>query len=123
MSDTLCHSRRMQSDETAEPLEWDLLELQRTLNEWGSLASQMMEHLLVEVHWERSANWKPHLHQLMQRIRHFRDRCREESRQLGHWRADGLQPDEVYELVWADADRLGQWLTRMMELDDDSAEA
>ena len=106
----------MKSDDAAEPVEWNAKELRRSCNEWSSLASQMIEFLHQEVHCEDSAHWKPHLSQITKTIAHLRDRCVEESLCLGQWREDGLQPDEVHELVWAEADQLVQWLTRMMNI-------
>ncbi|MDQ3120253.1 MAG: hypothetical protein M3Q89_11910 [Verrucomicrobiota bacterium] len=102
----------MQSHE-AEPVERDLEELKNILDEWRSIASELIEMLRQTVDHEESANWGPHVTQIDKVLRQYRDLCDDESQQLGLWREDGLQPDEVYEVVWNEGDRLAQWLTRM----------
>jgi hypothetical protein len=107
----------MQSEDAAEPVEWDITELKRNIAEWEEIAFQMMQLLPESAEVPAARNWQPHLHQIQHAVGQFRDRCRAESTQLGRWRPDGLQASEVYDLVWAEADRLVKWLTRMMEID------
>ena len=104
----------MQSEDAAEPVEWDVEELRLTIHEWESVASQILEHLAAEAHGEACANWRPHVGQMTKAVRTFRDFCCEHRQALGLWREDGLAPDEAYEIVWDEADRLVQWLNRMM---------
>jgi hypothetical protein len=104
----------MQSDDRAEPIEWDLQELKSAVREWESVASQILTCLDRDLATDRSANWRPHADQIAKAVRAFRDLCHEEAEQLGVWRADGIAADEAYEKVWDEADRLVQWLNRMM---------
>lgn len=114
MSHPLCDDAGMRPDEAAEPVEWDLQALKRTYDEWNELASQMIESLRQELKSDGSVHWRPHATQIVKTIAHLRDRCTEASATLGRWREDGLQSDEMHELVWAEADQLVQWLKRMM---------
>lgn len=115
LSHPSCEARRMQSEETAEPVERDLEELRSSIVEWQGIASQLLEKLRQPALQDQSAHWRPHRSQIERALRHYQDLCRDESQQLGLWREDGLQPDEVYESVWDEGDRLAKWLNRMME--------
>ena len=115
MSHPACETARMQSDDAAERIEWDVEELKSAIREWESVASQILTCLEGDIAAaDRSANWRPHAGQIGKAVRAFRDRCRDEAERLGFWREDGLPPDEAYEAVWNEADRLLQWLNRMM---------
>ena len=115
LSDPGCEAVRMQSDDRAEPIEWDVEQLKSAIGEWESVASQILECLERDVAAaDRSANWRPHAGQIAKAVETFRDRCRDEAERLGLWREDGLLADEAYEAVWDEADRLLQWLQRMM---------
>ena len=114
MSDPLCKSRRMQSDDAAEPVEWDVEELQRSINEWNGIATKIIELMHETLDDPRSQNWRPHFHQIVGVVSRFRELCRRESAQLGSWREDGLAPDEAYQRVWEEGNQLVQWLRRMM---------
>ncbi len=105
----------MQSDDAAEPVEWDVQELKRSVDEWAGIAAQIIERLHDTVACAGSENWRPHFGQIVVVVERFRDLCRRESAQLGCWRADGLYADEAYEQVWDAADQLVKWLNRMMQ--------
>ena len=102
----------MQSDDATEPA--DVQELRRSLDEWAALSSRMIELLQETVACDRSRNWRPHLAQIVNAVRAFGDRCRNESQEFHSWRADGLEPDEVLEGVREQGQRLVDWLNRMM---------
>jgi hypothetical protein len=104
----------MQSDDAAQPIEWDLEELKRSIDEWEVIAGGIIM-LLHDSEATGSANWRPHCTQIAAVVERFRDLCRRESQQLGCWRQDGLAPDEAYERVWDHGDQLVQWLRRMMQ--------
>lgn len=112
MSHPVCKDVRMKSEDAAEPVEWDVEDLTNTLHEWASLASLMIEHLVTEADLEKSANWRPHLDQIVKTVASFRDHCREGSRCLGLCRED-----ELHDAIWNEADRLVKWLTRMMNIE------
>ena len=103
----------MKSNEAAEPVGWDLEELKSTLEEWQQIASQLLAALRETVEREGPENWRPHRWQIERALRHYRDLCRDQAQELGLWREDGLGPDEVYEAVWDEGDRLAEWLSRM----------
>ncbi len=104
----------MQSDDATEPLQWNVRELRRSLDEWAAIASQMIDLLHATVGSERSRNWRPHFTQIVNAVQAFGDRCRSEAEQLRTWRADGLEPDEAFEDVRDQGQRLVDWLQRMM---------
>ena len=105
----------MQSDDAAEPIEWDLAELKSDLQEWENIASQIVAGLHAAVDGVRSRNWRPHFAQIVAVVERFRERCYAEAHRLGAWREDGLEPGEVYERVRNEGDRLVKWLNRMMQ--------
>jgi hypothetical protein len=105
----------MQSDDAAEPIDWDVEELKRSIDEWEGIAAQIIVLMHETVDAPRSCNWRPHFQQILAVVCRFRELCRDEARQLGAWRADGLAPDEAYERVWDAGDQLVKWLHRMMQ--------
>ena len=115
MSYPLCETARMQSDDTAEPIEWNVDELRSAITEWEGIAAQIIDRLHETFECAGSQNWRPHFAQIVTVVSRFRDRCREEAKQLHFWREDGLQPGEAYERVWDEADQLVAWLKRMMQ--------
>ena len=112
MSDPRCEAAGMQSDDTTEPL--DVQERRRSLDEWAAISSQMIDLLHDTASCERSRNWRPHIAQIVKAIRAFGDRCRSESQQFGSWRADGLEPDDVFQRVRGQGQGLVEWLQRMI---------
>jgi hypothetical protein len=104
----------MNSTGRAEPLDWDLAGIRRGLKEFEADATNLIDGLPDAAVCETSKYWRPHLHQILSAITDFRDLCREELEKIGMWREDGLQPDEVFEFVWDQADRLVNWLNRMV---------
>jgi hypothetical protein len=105
----------MQSDDAAEPIEWDIMELKRSIDEWEGIASHIMQLLLETADAPASRNWRPHAAQITGVVTRFRELCQRESQELGFWREDGLAADEVYERLWDEAGALVQWLYRMMQ--------
>lgn len=106
----------MQSEDAAEPMEWDIAELRRSIDEWEGIASHIIELLRETVDAAAgSQNWRPHAAQITTVVSRFRELCRAESQQLGFWRGDGLAADEAYEHVWDKGDQLVRWLNRMMQ--------
>ncbi len=104
----------MQSDDTTEPLAADLQELRASLYEWAAISSQTIDLLYQTVACDRSRNWRPHLSQIVGAVHAFGERCRCEAREVGCWRADGLEAEDAYELVRAQGNRLVDWLQRIM---------
>lgn len=102
----------MQSDDATEPVH--VQELKHKLDEWAAIASRMIELLHETQACERSQNWRPHCDQIVNAVRSFGERCRDEAGHLHPWRADGLEPDDVFDSVRNDGERLVDWLQRMM---------
>lgn len=115
MSYPLAQTGRMQSEDTAEPLEWDIAALKRSIDEWEGIASHIIELLRDTADRADSQNWRPHAAQITAVVARFRELCRRESQQLGSWREDGLEPDDAYERVWDEAEATVKWLMRMMQ--------
>ncbi|MDQ6625653.1 MAG: hypothetical protein M3Y69_05860 [Verrucomicrobiota bacterium] len=106
----------MQSEDAAGPIEWDVAELKRSIEEWEEIASHILALLQSTTESAASAqNWQPHAAQITAVVRRFRDLCRRQSSQLGRWREDGLTADQAYDRVWDKGDQLVRWLTRMMQ--------
>ncbi len=104
----------MKSDDATEPVDSNLRELRQSLEEWAAIASQMVELLHATADCHRSRNWRPHFSQIVAAVDAFGARCREEAEEVGDWRVDGLDPDEAFERVRAQGNRLVEWLQRMM---------
>jgi hypothetical protein len=103
----------MQSDDTTEPL--DLQELRQSLREWATISAQMIDLLLSTAGSERSRNWQPHCAQIVKAVGEFGERCRSEAQTVGTWRAaDGMDPDDAFEAIRSEGQRLVRWLQRMM---------
>ena len=102
----------MKSDDATEPLE--IQELRRSLCEWAAISAQMIHLLHESADCEKSRNWRPHLGQIVSAVRAFGDRCRAEAQEVGCWRADGLEPDEAFDRVRDQGQRLVAWLQRIM---------
>ena len=114
MSYPRCQTAGMKSDDAAEPLEWDAQELRQSLAEWAAISRQMIELLHATAGCNKSRNWSPHLSQIVRAVHAFGARCHTEAEEVGCWRADGLDPEEAFELVRAQGNRLVEWLQRMM---------
>jgi len=104
----------MQSDETTVPLPEEAAELQRVLEEWENITSALIAALHEQVGTNRGANWHPHCEQIVSALQRYQELCRHELEQIGFWRADGLEPEEVHEQIWEQGDRLAKWLERMV---------
>lgn len=105
----------MQSEDAAEPMEWDIAELRRSIDEWEGIASNIIRLLSETADYDGSRNWRPHGAQIAAVVDRFRNLCRNESQHLGCWREDGVAADEAYERVWDEGDQLVRWLNRMMQ--------
>lgn len=114
MSDPAGQNVRMQSDERAGSLEWNAQQVRELFSEWEKTAAEISVVLHEQAKREPQANWRPHLEQMDHALRSYRELCRAEAEQLGQWRADELQQEEIYEAVWEQGDRLTQWLLRML---------
>lgn len=115
MSHPRWQTARMQSEDTAEPIERDIADLKRSIEEWEGIASCIIQLLRETADHAASQNWRPHAAQITAVVTRFRELCQRESRQLG-WRMEGgLAADEAYERVWDEADALVKWLHRMMQ--------
>ena len=104
----------MQSNDTTGPIPSDMAELKSSFNEWDRIASQLLDLLHASAGCEKSAIWRPHLMQMDKAVRQYRDRCREETERIGHWREDGLECEQLYDLIWDQGDRLVAWLQRII---------
>jgi len=104
----------MQSEDAAEPIEWDTAELKRSIDEWATIASQIIQLLHSTADAGTTQNWRPHAAQITAVVSRFCELCRRECQQLGGWREDGLAPAEAYERVRDQGDALVKWLMRMM---------
>jgi hypothetical protein len=104
----------MQSDETTLPLTEEAAELQRVLQEWESITSALVAALHEQAGAARSANWHPHFEQIVSALHRYQELCRHEMAQIGLWREDGLDAEEVHEHIWEQGDRLAKWLGRMI---------
>ena len=107
----------MQSDNTAEPIQWDIARHKRSIEEWEGIASRILELLddTADGAASERPNWRPHAEQINSVVHRFRTLCRKESQRLGFWREDVVAADEAYERVWDEADVLVKWLNRMMQ--------
>ena len=104
----------MQSDETTLPLTDEAAELQRVLFEWENITAQLIAALREHVGTALGANWHPHFGQIVTALGRYQELCRHELEQIGLWRADGLEPEEVHKQIWEQGDRLAKWLERMI---------
>jgi hypothetical protein len=104
----------MQSDDTTEPVEWNAQELKASLEEWAVISSQMIDLLGDAARADNARNWRPHLSQIVAAVAAFGARCRQGAEEVGDSRADGVEPDEAFELVREQGQRLVYWLQRMM---------
>ncbi len=57
--------------------------------------------------------WWPHRAQMRGALAQFGELCRAEIERLGQWDEDGLDPEEVHEMIWDAGNRLVEWLQRM----------
>ncbi|MBA2431847.1 MAG: hypothetical protein H0V56_06985 [Chthoniobacterales bacterium] len=96
------------------PLTEEAAELQRVLHEWENITSVLIATLHEQVDSARPANWHPHFEQIVSALHGYRELCRREIEQIGLWREDGLEPEEVHEQIWEQGDRLAKWLSRMI---------
>jgi hypothetical protein len=112
MSDPWWQAVRMQSDDATQPL--GVQELRELLEEWAGISSQMIDLLHATVGGEPVRNWQPHFGQIVKAVSVFGDRCRNESADFGNWQADGAEPEDIFEAVRSEGQRLVNWLHRIM---------
>jgi hypothetical protein len=115
MSHPLWQTARMQSEDAAGPIEWDIAELKRSIEEWDGIAARILQLLDETASAAASQNWRPHATQIITVVRRFRALCEREVQQLRSCCEDGAMADEAYERVWDEADALVKWLGRMMQ--------
>ena len=111
MSYPRCQASGMNTDDATDS---NLRELRECLIEWADISMQMIELLHATADCNRSRNWSPHLSQIVTAVRAFGACCCEEAEEVGRWRADGLDPDDAFERVREQGNRLVEWLQRMM---------
>ncbi len=104
----------MKWNETTEPLGGGIEELRRALEEYDRATTALSDGLHESAAAESTMNWRPHLPQMHAALVTFAELCRDELDNVGLWREDGLEPNEVHDLVWDEGERLVQWLNRMM---------
>ena len=104
----------MKSYEAYGPINAEAASLKCSLTEWEMIASRLLRQLRTDFHDDTSSYWAPHVGQIDNAVRHFHTLCRREIGRIGAWREDGLEPGEVHEFVWNEADRLVTWLNRML---------
>ncbi|MGI8819478.1 MAG: hypothetical protein ACR2ID_01180 [Chthoniobacterales bacterium] len=104
----------MRSDETLEPIDETVAALRTALLEWEHIATRLIEQLHADVASNRPANWRPHFAQMVKALLHYRQTCRKELGQIGLWREDGLETEELHESLWEQGAGLATWLERMV---------
>ena len=114
MSDPLCDAGLMQWEDAAEPIEWDLTHLQRSIEEWEGIAAHIVQLLHETAEQPASLNWRPHVAQIDKVVRRFRDLCHRELQRIGSFDDDHFDAEHSFERVWNEGDGLVKWLNRMM---------
>jgi hypothetical protein len=108
-------------DQKNGPVHFGAEELRATLEEYVANTEALLNRLqfCAETNAEASSSWRPHLWQMHAALSRFRDRCRDELGKISLWREDGLDPEEVHELVWQQGEQVVRWLNRMIGMDAD----
>ncbi len=91
-------------------------ELRVELEDYAATTTALLWALQTsaEAKGEESSNWQPHIAQMRETLARFRNLCRDEIEKIGLWREDGLDPEDVHEMIWNEGDRLVRWLKRIM---------
>ena len=113
MSDPLCDAVVMQWEDAAEPIEWDVTELEQSIEEWEAIAARIVQLLHETVECPASRNWRPHVTQIDAVVRRFRELCRRERQRIVS-SDDNFAVEDAFERVWNEGDGLVKWLNRMM---------
>lgn len=104
-------------DQRNEPVQFfGAEELRGTLEDYAMTTEALLARLQIcaETEAEEARNWRPHIAQMQRALTQFLELCRSEMEKIGLWREDGLDPEEVHELVWEEGERLVRWLNRMI---------
>ena len=113
MSDPLCDAVVMQWEDAAEPIEWDVTELEQSIEEWEAIAARIVQLLHETTDCPASLNWRPHVAQIDAVVRRFRELCRRE-RQCMASCDNNFAASDAFERVWNEGYGLVKWLNRMM---------
>ena len=97
-----------------EPALFGTEDLRATLEEYGQNTATLITALHASIETDESLIWRPHLPQMHAALAHFAELCREELENLGAWREDGRDLEEIHESVWEEGERLVRWLNRML---------
>jgi len=89
-------------------------DLRDILQEYARNTAALLRALQRSAETDESLIWRPHLAQMHTAIAHFAETIRTEIENLGAWRADGRNLEEIHELVWEEGERLVLWLNRML---------
>ena len=114
MSDPLCEAVLMQWEDAAEPIEWDITDLQQSIEEWEAIAARIVQLLHETADSPASQNWRPHVTQIDAVVRRFRDLCRRERQRIASAADANRVAEDAFERVWNEGDALVKWLNRMM---------
>ena len=99
---------------TNDPVLFGTEDLREILEEYARNTAALIAAFGKSAEAEESLIWRPHLAQMYAAISHFADTIRAELENLGTWRADGRDLEEVHEVVWEEGERLVRWLKRML---------
>ena len=97
-----------------EPAVFGTEDLRDVLGEYAQNTATLMNALHASIDSDESLMWRPHLPQMQAALAHFAELCREELGNLGVWREDGRDLEEIHEQVWEQGERLVCWLNRML---------
>lgn len=97
-----------------EPALFGTEDLRRIIEEYAQNTAVLIDALHGSVGRDESLMWRPHLPQMHSALAHFAELCREELENLGEWREDGRDLEEIHEAVWEEGERLVHWLNRML---------
>lgn len=97
-----------------EPVFFGPEQLKEILEDYAATTAKLVGALHDAAQSGEAIDWLPHLPQMHAAVGYFAELCEDELQNLGHWREDGRDLDEVHELVWDEGERLVQWLRRML---------
>ena len=101
-------------DKLNEPVLFGPEQLKEILEDYARTTSHLMDALHGAAESDESKNWRPHIPQMHAALAHFSELCRDEIENIGSWRTDGRDLEDVHESVWNEGERLVRWLNRML---------
>ena len=104
----------MKFEDAAEPIESDVTPLKCAIDEWDSIASQIIERMDADIVRAGSENWRPHHGQIVAVVSRFQELCRDVLSRLSFASDDREELFDAYARVWEQADQLVKWLNRMV---------